>query len=529
MKKLRLIFSIMNSRRKFLLHSGAFVFGSGMLSNLPLIGQAKHAPTLMYASPESQGVSSAAVQQYLRAANASGLEHHSFILMRHGKIVSEAYWKPYEPDHIHTLYSLSKSFTNTAIGMAVQEGRIKLTDKVISFFPEYIPASVSDNLAKMEIRHALNMATGHTKDTIGAMRDAKGTPWVKTFLSLPIEKEPGTHFLYNTGSSYTLCAIITKVTGLTTQAYLTPRLFKPLGITQADWEVSPDGVNLGGYGLRVSTRDIIKFGQLYLQKGKWEGHQLISEAYVGEATTSHIQSNPGDGDWSQGYGYQFWRCKPGFYRGDGAFGQFCIVMPQYDAVIAVNSESKDMQKQMTLLWDHILPGIKDAPLAENKNEENQLKEFSNSLMLSAQVGSKDNAAIHTLNGKTFQLTENPWSWKSLLITTGRQGGVITLKKPDQGLALPFGWNEWKTTGHSIINPFSADYRSAVPSSVVATAGGEGNDLLKIRLKYTDGIHGDLWSFKYVDEKNMELSFLSSLAEKGLNNAKEARALIVGKL
>jgi CubicO group peptidase (beta-lactamase class C family) len=519
----------MNSRRKFIHDSGALALGYGLLSNFPTIGYGKHTPSLMYASPESQGISSSAILQYLKEASGSGLEHHGFILMRHGKIVSEAYWKPYEPDHIHTLYSLSKSFTSTAIGMAAQEGRIKLTDKVISFFPEYLPASVSDNLAKMEIRHALNMATGHTKDTIGSMRDAKGIPWVKTFLSLPIEKEPGTHFLYNTGSSYTLCAIITKVTGLTTQAYLTPRLFKPLGITQADWEVSPDGINLGGYGLRVTTRDIIRFGQLYLQRGKWDGQQLINEAYVQEATTSHISSNPGDGDWSQGYGYQFWRCKPGFYRGDGAFGQFCIVMPQYDAVIAVNSESKDMQKQMTLLWDHVLPGIKDAPLSENKNEENQLKEFSNSLMLSAQVGSKDNKAIQALKGKTFQLTDNPWGWKSILITTGKQGGVITFKKPDQGIALPFGWNEWKTTGHQITNPFAADYRSAVPSSVAATAGGEGNDLLKIRLKYTDGIHGDLLSIKSVDEKTMELNFLSSLAEKGLNNAKEGRTGISGKI
>jgi CubicO group peptidase (beta-lactamase class C family) len=519
----------MASRRRFIHQSGAIVLGTGILSSLGLSDIRRFKKELSYATPESQGISSDAIIQYLHAANASGLEHHGFILMRHGKIISEAYWKPYEKDHIHTLYSLSKSFTSTAIGMAVQEGKIKLTDKVISFFPDQVPDTISDHLAKMEIRHALNMATGHVVDTIPLMRNAKGVNWVKTFLSTPVEKEPGTHFLYNTGSSYTLCAIISKVTGMTTQEYLTPRLFKPLGILNPDWEVSPDGVNLGGYGLRVSTRDIIKFGQLYLQKGKWDGNPLINEAYVDEATTSHITSNPGDGDWSQGYGYQFWRCKPGFYRGDGAFGQFCIVMPQYDAVIAVNSESKDMQKQMTLLWENILPAMKDAPLTENKSSQNQLMDLSNNLSLNAVLGEKENAAIKNISGKTYQLAENTWGWKSLLITTGKKGGVLTLKKPDGGLALPFGWNEWLSTGHQIKNPFAADYRSAVPSAVVASAGGEGSDLLKLRLKYTDGIHGDLLTIKTMDDKSIEIKLLSSVVEKGLNNAKETREELMGKV
>ncbi|MEP7323696.1 MAG: serine hydrolase [Saprospiraceae bacterium] len=519
----------MGSRRKFIHQSGAIVIGAGILPSLGFSDIKRYKKELTYASPESQGVSSEAIIQYLNAANTSGVEHHGFIMMRHGKIISEAYWKPFEKDHIHTLYSLSKSFTSTAIGMAVQEGKIKLTDKVISFFPDQLPDTISDNLAKMEVRHALNMATGHIVDTIPFMRNAKGVNWVKTFLSTPVEKEPGTHFLYNTGSSYTLCAIISKVTGMTTQEYLTPRLFKPLGILNPEWEVSPDGVNLGGYGLRVSTRDIIKFGQLYLQKGKWEGSSLINETYVDEASTSHIKSNPGDGDWSQGYGYQFWRCKPGFYRGDGAFGQFCIVMPQYDAVIAVNSESKDMQKQLTLLWENLLPAMKDATLSENKSSQNQLRDLSNNLSLNANAGEKDNAAIKIISGKTYQLADNAWGWKSLLVTTGKKGGVMTLKKPDSGIALPFGWNEWQTTGHQIHNPFNTDYRNVVSSAVAASAGGEGNDIMKIRLKYTDGIHGDLLTIKTKDESNIEIKFLSSLVEKGLTNAKETREGLMGKV
>ena len=517
----------MYSRRNFIQQSGAIVLGTSLLPSFGSFDMNSLPRTLSYATPESQGVSSEAIVQYLKAANSSGLEHHSFMLLRHGKVITEAYWRPFSKDHIHTLYSLSKSFTSTAIGMAIGEGRIKLTDKVISFFPELLPETVSDNLAKMEIRHALHMATGHTKDTIGPMREAK-VPWVKTFLSLPIEKEPGTHFLYNTGSSYTLCAIINKVTGMNTQAYLTPRLFKPLGITQADWEVSPDGVNLGGYGLRVTTRDIIKFGQLYLQKGKWKDQSLLSESYIDDATTSHIKSNPGDGDWSQGYGYQFWRCKPGFYRGDGAFGQFCVVMPQYDAVIAVNSESKDMQKQMTLLWENILPGIKDKPMSENKSMQNQLTDLSNSLSIDPTLGEKSNDALKNMNGKTYKLSGNVWGWQSILIQTNKIGGKITLNKNNEKLELPFGWNAWRASTLPIHNPFATDYRSVVPSQVAITAGTSGNDLLKIRLKYTEGIHGDLLTIKTSDKNTMDIALLSSLAEKGLNNAKENRIGLIGK-
>ncbi|MBK8513089.1 MAG: serine hydrolase [Saprospiraceae bacterium] len=517
----------MSSRRYFLNQSGALILGAGVLPSVTPFLETKKG--MASATPESQGVSSEAILHYLQAANASGLEHHSFMLMRHGKVISEAYWNPFTPDHIHTLYSLSKSFTSTAIGMAVQEGRFKLTDKVISFFPEHLPVSVSDYQARLEIRHLLNMASGHTSDTMGPMRAAEGVSWVKTFFDRPLEKEPGTHFLYNTGASYMCSAILTKVTGAKMFDYLTPRLFKPLGITQADWEESPEGVNVAGYGLRVTTRDIIKFGQLYLNKGLWQGKQLINTAYVDEATTSHITSNPGDGDWSQGYGYQFWRCKPGFYRGDGAFGQFCIVMPQYDAVIAVNSESTDMQKQMTLLWDHILPGIKDGPLKKDKSVQEKVLQFSNNLTLNAKLGESTSPLVKELNNQTYQLKENPWGWHSIQINTSDQGGEIILNKSASAgakIAIPFGWNAWISNSQRILNPFSGDYRSLVPSMVAATAGTEGNDVLKIRLKYTEGIHGDLLTLNRLSNTGIELTLLNSLAEKN-PNTKETRNKLTG--
>ncbi len=512
-------------RRDFIRNSGAYSAGAFMFSHLDWAGNIG-TTGLPRATPESTGVSSESIIQYLQEANKSGLEHHGFMFLRHGKVIAEAYWRPFERHQVHTLYSLSKSFTSTAVGLAVKEGLIKLNDKVISFFPELLPEVVSDNLAKMEIHHALSMATGHTVDTIPSMRAAQNVSWIKTFLARPVEKEPGTHFLYNTGSSYILSAIVSKVSGQSVQEYLSSRLYKPLGITQSDWEQSPEGYNLGGYGLRVTADDIARFGQLYLQKGSWEGKQIIPASYADDATVSHISSNPGDGDWSQGYGYQFWRCKPGFYRGDGAYGQYCIVMPQHDAVLVVLSESTDMQRQMTMMWNTLLPGIKPQSLPDDKNKLEELNQLSKGLALPAQIGMGDSKISKSLNGILFQLNENQWIWDTLQINSGNRGGHLLLKGKRDTVEIPFGWNEWKISGHRLLNPFGNDYRSKVTSNVAATAGCTPEGSLKIRLKYTEGIHGDLFTIRQQSATSVELGLLHSLSEKNANN-KESRPVLNG--
>ena len=512
-------------RREFVKNSALYSAAAFILPQLSRTGN-MNTTDLPRATPESMGVSSEAILQYLQEANKSGLEHHGFMFLRHGKVIAEGYWKPFERHQVHTLYSLSKSFTSTAVGLAVKEGLIKLSDKVISFFPELLPEVVSNNLAKMEIHHALSMATGHTSDTIPSMRAAQNVSWVKTFLARPVEKEPGTHFLYNTGSSYVLSAIVSKVSGQSVQEYLSSRLYKPLGITQADWEQSPEGYNVGGYGLRVTADDIARFGQLYLQKGSWNGNQILPSSYVEEATKSHINSNPGDGDWSQGYGYQYWRCKPGFYRGDGAFGQFCIVMPQHDAVLAVLSESTDMQKQMTMMWNTILPGIKPQAMQEDKTKQDELNQLIKGLALPSQIGMGESKISKSLNGNVFQLNENQWTWNSIQINSGNKGGHVLLKGKRDTVEIPFGWNEWKINGHRLLNPFGNDYRSKVTSNVAATAGCTPEDILKIRLKYTEGIHGDLLSIKQSSSRTIEINLLHSLSEKNPNN-KESRPVLTG--
>jgi CubicO group peptidase (beta-lactamase class C family) len=309
-------------------------------------------------APDEVGIESAGVLRFLDRVDEKVGGLHSFMLVRHGKVAAEGWWRPYGPRMPHMLFSLSKSFTSTAIGIAQAEGRLSIEDRVLSFFPDQAPARPDKNLAAMKLRHLLSMATGHAEDTLGrTARDAGD--WVQAFLSLPVEHEPGAPFVYNSGATYMLSAVIQKVTGMRLLDYLKPRLFAPLGIRGMTWQTCPKGINTGGWGLSVKTEDIARFGQLYLQKGLWNGRRIVPEAWVDEATSKRVPngSDP-NSDWAQGYGYQFWRCRHGAYRGDGAFGQYCVVMPEQDAVIAITSGVADMQAVLNAIWDCLLPAMR---------------------------------------------------------------------------------------------------------------------------------------------------------------------------
>ena len=249
--------------------------------------------------PETLGISSRAISDFIDAVHESKLELHSFMLLRHCAVAAEGWWAPYAPEFRHALYSLTKSFTSTGIGLAVQEGRLSLDDQVISFFPDDQPSDVSENLAAMRIRHLLTMSTGHSSDVVDGFRLGE-SGLVRAFLELPVEHVPGTHFVYNTPASCMLSAIVTKVTGQTLADYLKPRLLDPLGI-DADWELTAEGISNGGYGLSIRTEDIAKFGQLYLNKGVWQGRRLLPEEWVSQATSKQVSNGNSDtSDWMQG-------------------------------------------------------------------------------------------------------------------------------------------------------------------------------------------------------------------------------------
>ncbi len=325
-------------------------------------------------APEDQGISSQAVRDFVETADKINTLH-SFMIVRHGKVIGEGWWKPEASDKPHVLASLSKSFNSTAVGMAIEDSKLNLDDPVLKFFPNEAPANPSANLKAMKVRDLLTMSCGHETEP----KSVGGGPTVKQFLTHPVVHMPGTHFQYNSMGSYTLSAIVTKVTGKTTLEYLKPRLFEPLGIENPQWASSAEGNSLGGSGLKLCTEDIAKFGQLYLQKGKWNGKQLIPEKWIELATSKQVpndeESHSKIGiDWRQGYGFQFWRCTHNAFRGDGAGGQVCVVIPDKDAVIAITADTGNFQGEMNAIWDKLLPGFGAAALPEDAAGQEKLKQ-----------------------------------------------------------------------------------------------------------------------------------------------------------
>lgn len=330
------------------------------------------ATSLPRSAPSEQGVDAAGILGFLNAVEAAGMDLHSLMILRHGQVVAEGWWAPYSADRVHMLYSLSKSFTSTAVGIAAAEGLLSLDDPVVEFFPDKVPSDPPPYLHMTRVRHLLAMASGHAEDT---WRRVKGPDRVRAFFSIPAEQEPGTLFCYNQGCTYTLSAIIMKLTGQRLLEYLRPRLFEPLGIDQAHWIQTDEGIDQGFSGLHVTTESIAKLGQLYLQNGMWDGRQIVPAAYVAEASSKQIdnaqqQDNP---DWQQGYGFQFWISRNGAYRGDGAYGQFCVIIPHADAVVACTANVTDMQGELDLIWQHLLPALSGdagaAAAVENKLSE----------------------------------------------------------------------------------------------------------------------------------------------------------------
>jgi CubicO group peptidase (beta-lactamase class C family) len=430
--------------------------------------RAARARRLPRTRPEAVGVTPAAILTFLDAVEQKVGGLHSFMLLRHGQVAAEGWWAPYAPVHPHMLFSLSKSFASTAVGLAVAEGKLTVDAPVTSFFPDQLPAKVSDNLAAMRVRHLLTMSTGHDKDATGGTTSNPEGNWVKGFLALPVEHEPGSKFVYNSAATYMCSAIVQKLTGKPVLEYLKPRLFDPLGIEGQTWDTCPKGISIGGWGLTIKTEDIARFGQLYLQKGKWNDVQLIPETWIDEATSRQVSN--GDpatgGDWNQGYGYQFWRCRHGLYRGDGAFGQFCIVMPQHDAVLAITSGVGDMGAVMAAAWDHLLPAMQSSPLS--KSEDNgDIKKRIAELAVRPPEGKPTSPTAERVSGKTYRVETNDEKIQSVTLTFDGIRCRLTLRDEKGERTLTSRNDAW-VKGTTLM----ADNR---PPGKVATRGAWTNE------------------------------------------------------
>ncbi len=309
-----------------------------------------------------------AMTAYLQAVNDCSEELHSIMVVQHGKVLEEKF---FVPDTAHVLHSVSKTFTSTAVGFAISEGLLKLDDRIVDIFPESVPENASDTLKRVTIRNLLTMNSGHGTDPTGSIRRGDGD-WVRGFMEWPLEYEPGTCYCYNSLGTYVLSAAVQKVTGQKIVDYLETRLWQPLGIEKPRWLESPAGINTGGWGLYLHTQDLAKMGLCILNGGKFSGKQVIPAEWVAEMSANQVPScpagrneiqmresgvDPATSDWLQGYGYQMWRCRHNAFRADGANGQYIIIIPDKDAVVAMTANIGDMQEEINLVWDNILPAL----------------------------------------------------------------------------------------------------------------------------------------------------------------------------
>lgn len=311
---------------------------------------------------------------YLEATSkAEKQEMHSVMVVQHGKVLEEIWLNGGAPDLPHELWSVSKTFTSAAVGFAIDEGYITLDDKLVDFFPDKLPEVVSDNLAAVRIRDLLSMSCGHDTEPSNIVRNPGAeSDWIKSFLEWPVEHTPGTYFCYNSYGTFMLSAIITKTTGQKVVDYLQPRLFDSLGIEAPTWAENPQGINCGGWGLKLKTEDLAKMGVCILNGGKYNGKQVIPADYVKQMTTKKIDCFPAgmrpeeahakglnadNSDWVQGYCFQMWRSRNNVVRADGAWGQYILVMPDKDAVVVTTGKIEDMQVEINFIWDYIYPQL----------------------------------------------------------------------------------------------------------------------------------------------------------------------------
>jgi CubicO group peptidase (beta-lactamase class C family) len=444
--------------------------------------------TLARTTPESVGISSDALGNVL--AKLSELDSlNSIMILRHGKVCLEGWWKPYGPDQPHMLFSLSKSFVSAAIGIATGEGLLAVTDKLVGFFPECADSITDDRMRDMTLHDLLCMSSGHAACAAMAMMGDPDGDFVKAFLASSLSYTPGTHFVYNTGATYMLAAVIRKVTGLNVREYLQPRLFDPLSIAPGVWESCPKGTNFGGWGLNLKTEDIAKFANLLLHNGNHNGQQLIPADYLAEATRKQSDNSMNEApDWKLGYGYQFWRCAHGF-RGDGACGQYAIVVPEHGLAIAITSCLENMQNVLTILWDHLIPHLEAAPLPDDPAANEKLRAAASALSMPI----LPDDARHPVPRQTFEFQPNPASIHSLSVEVGQDECALTFHT-DRGIEqLRAGFGSHRVVTFQLTDPM------AHPTA--ASAAWLADDILEIQSFCLDGTYRDTYTIHFNDPKH----------------------------
>ena len=397
-----------------------------------------------FASPESLGIPSKAVADFLREMKEYRFPLHSYILMRHGKIAAEGYVAPFAADKKHRMYSVSKSFTSVAVGMMITEGRLSLDDRVADFFPEYLPENPSPYTLRATVRDLLRMATPNEENSYGF----DDPDFVETFFRNKKDKhEPGTVFHYDTAGTTTLCAVVEKLAGKPILDYMRP-LLDDLGISKDIWCVStPEGRSWTGSGIMCTSRDLLRFGQFCMNLGEWNGKQWVDRQYMREATTRQIDiSTAHSGYVRDGYGYQFWMLRDGGFACCGMGSQFAFMMPGKDAIMVTTADTQGIdnaEDAIKCAFYRVVDAMRDAPLPEDAEARGELEKAEKSLVIPGPEGEKTSPAAEKISGVTYRFDPNLFGFLWMRVDLDEEKCSLTYEKGDGVHTIPLGMGEWR--------------------------------------------------------------------------------------
>jgi len=403
--------------------------------------------------PEDVGISPSDILKWLEALNQTGFITHHLMLLRYGKVAFEVHYSPFRSDVKHYLCSCSKSFTAIATGFAIAEGLTFLDEHIVDIFPDKLDGQPHEYIAAMTVRHLLVMSTVY-----GDVHEPETNDWTHEFLNGVPDHYPGTVFGYDSIGTHVLCDIIQLRSKKTVQEFLTPRLFKPLGIDDDDifWKFNPGGVNHGGGGLSLTPEAMAKFGQLLLNDGKWNGKQILPAGWVDEATSGHVSCITCDGTYKDFYGYKFWRTQDNGYACLGLAGQVILVHPDKEIVFvgAANGFQTDYHYfHKTYFWQYIYPKINDKSITYENENYKKLIEKTRFPEVFLPAGKKTSPMAKQVSGQIYSVNENKLLCNKFWLDLNEKEGTLHLKLKKQTIKIPFGFGYHKI-GDTALNDFA---------------------------------------------------------------------------
>jgi CubicO group peptidase (beta-lactamase class C family) len=377
----------------------------------------------------------------IEAIEGRGVECHSIVVVHRGQVVAEGAWAPYAGDRPQLLYSLTKSFTSIAVGLAIGDGLLSLDDRVVDVLPEHVPVDVSEQARRITVHHLLSMTAGHAEDTLEQAWQLEPGDLVKGFLRVPFAEPEGTRHTYDNATTFILARMVERVTGQGLPELLDERLFKPMGIDDAEWDRVASGAAFGFHGLHLRTAAVAAFGELLRNGGRWRDSQLVPREWVELATTRYADTLPlpnwtPNPDFLCGYGYQFWMSRHG-YHGHGAYGQYCIVVPDHELVVAMTGAVTQEDVLPGLIWDCLLPALDEIDTADNNA---LLADRLRQLSLPQVSGSADpgRSVAATVDG-TAQDSPLP-DGTAVSVEPAKDGWRVRL---GSSLTVEVGYGEWR--------------------------------------------------------------------------------------